>query len=130
MKCSIIISALLLLPVLSSANSWLYQDPDFLQGANFYPATFQPGSITPLELVASPYLYLLGQGFDYRALPIRQNQAGNATKPGGNLKVNFAPPTVSFNGFEEKSLNYARAKSSLRVAQDGAWTPLDIPGLL
>jgi hypothetical protein len=130
MRCPIIISALLLLAALSSASPWLYQDPDFLQGSNFYPATFQPGSITPLELVASPCLYLLGQGFDYRAHPIWQSQAGNATKLGGNLNVSFAPPTISFNGFEEKGLNYAQAKSSLRIAQNGTWTRLDIPGLL
>jgi hypothetical protein len=130
MKSQIIISALFLLAVLSSADPWLYQDPDFLQGANFYPASFQPGSITPLELVASPYLYLLGRGFDYRALPSKQNLTGNATKLGGSLKVSFAPPAISFNGFEEKSLNYAQAKSSLRVSQNGTWTRLDIPGLL
>jgi hypothetical protein len=128
MKCLIIISALILLAGLCGGNPWLYQDPDFLQGSNFYLAAFQPGSVTPLEVVASPYFYLLGQGFDYGALPLQLKQAGDYI--GSSLKASFSPPPISFDGFEEKSLNYARAKSSLRVAQDGTWTPLDVPGLL
>jgi hypothetical protein len=130
MKCLIIVAVLILLAWMGGGNPWLYQDPDFLQGANFYPAAFQPGSVTPLEVVASPYFYLLGQGFDYGALPLPQNLVSNAIALGGNLKPSFAPISVSFDGFEEKSLNYARAKSSLRVAQNGTWTPLDVPGLL
>jgi hypothetical protein len=130
MKCMIIVSVLALLAGLGGGNPWLYQDPDFLQGSNFYPSAFQPGSVTPLEVVASPYFSLLGQGFDYRALPRSLEQVSNATELGSNPNVSFPPLSISFDGFEEKSLNYARSKSSLRVAQDGTWTPLDFSGLL
>jgi hypothetical protein len=130
MKCLIVISALVLLAGLGVGNPWLNQDPDFLQGSNFYPAAFQPGSVTALEVVASPSFSLIGQGFDYRALPRPLEQISNATELSGSLEMSFTPLPISFDGFEEKSLNYARAKSSLRVAQDGTWTPLDVPGLL
>ena len=130
MKRLIIISALVLLAGLGGGDPWLYQDPDFFQGSDFYLAAFLPGSLTPLEVVASPCFSLLGQGFDYRALPRPVKQVSNATELGGSLGASFSPPTISFDGFEEKSLNFARAKSSLRVAQDGTWTPLDVPGLL
>jgi hypothetical protein len=81
-------------------------------------------------VVASPYFYLLGQGFDFSDLPLQLKQAESAVEVGGVRKVSLSPPLTSFDGFEEKSLNYARAKSSMRVVQDGTWTPLDVPGLL
>jgi hypothetical protein len=130
MKFLILISALILLAGLGVGNSWLNQDPDFLQGSNFYPASFQPGSVTALEVVASPMFYLLGQGFDYKALPRPLKQANNTAEVDGSRKASTSPPPISFDDFEEKSLNYARAKSSLRVAQNGTWAPLDVPGLL
>jgi hypothetical protein len=130
MKCPIIISALILLAGLCGGNPWLYQDPDFLQGSRFYAAALQPGSLTPLEVVTSPYFYLLGQGFDYSALPLQLRQVSGAVEIGSSRKASISPPPISFDGFEEKSLNYARAKSSLRVGQDGIWAPIDVPGLL
>jgi hypothetical protein len=130
MKCFFVILMLFLLAGLGSGNHRLYEDPDFLQGSRFYAAAFQPGSITALEVVASPYFYLLGQGFNYSAPPLQLRQAGGAVEIGGGRKVSLSPPLTSFDGFEEKSLNYARAKSSLRVAENGSWASLDVPGLL
>jgi hypothetical protein len=131
MKGLIIIPALILLAGLGGGNPWLYQDPDFLQGSRFYASVFQPGSLTALEVVASPSFYLLGQGFDLSKLPIQlRPDSGAVETVSSSRKVGVSPPTISFDDFEEKSLNYARAKSSLRVAENGSWAPLNVPGLL
>jgi hypothetical protein len=130
MKYLVIIPALVLLAGLGVGTPWLFSDPDFMQGSKFYPAAFQPGSVTALEVVASPMFSLIGQGFDYKVLPRPWEGAENATVLVGSRKASTSPPPISFDDFEEKSLNYARTKSSLRVANNGTWTPLDVPGLL
>jgi hypothetical protein len=108
---------LLILAGTALGTIWLYDDPAFLQlNSPAQDATFNPGKISPFEIIDAPYF------------PLLRNGTSDTVQIFDNRNSTSSPIQVTFGGNLENNLNYAMTKSSIRIGQKGTWNSLNVPG--
>ena len=122
---------LLILAGTALGTIWLYDDPAFLQlNSQAREATFNPGKISPFEIIDAPYFPLLGQSFYSNAIPVKLSNNTNTVQIGSKGPASMSPASVTFGGHLENNLKYAQSKSSLRIGSQGSWSNINTPGVL